>query len=182
MTLGRFEGSSMFYLDCVEDYAELLGGKLKKGTDQRIVRFSQELKAKRDYEKFTTFDSQIDEMIIVNGIRVFSFCEHHLLPYYGVCSIGYIPQGKILGLSKFQRLVDKLASRPTVQEELTVRIINWLDAKLKAKGFGCVMKCWHTCAVGRGIENPAQTMNTQVVRGIFKESEAKDEFMRRVEL
>ena len=57
----------MFYLDCAEDYAQLLGGRLKKGTDQRMVRFSQELKAKRDYEKFTTFDSQIDEMIIING-------------------------------------------------------------------------------------------------------------------
>ena len=89
-------------------------------------------------------------------IRVFSFCEHHLLPYYGTCSIGYVPHGKILGLSKFQRLVDKLASCPTVQEELTARIVNWLRDKLKAEGFGCVMRCYHTCAIGRGIENPSQ--------------------------
>src|SRR5581483_9069667 len=100
------------FTDAIKSYFEMLGGDesdFSPETANRVRSFGMELDRKRNYEKFTTFDSDCDEMIIGNHLRLFSFCEHHLLPFYGEAAIGYIPNGKIFGLSKFQRLVDMVA-------------------------------------------------------------------------
>jgi len=150
-------------------------------TEERVSKFFLELKTKREYSKFTTFKSSIDEMIVINGIKVFSFCEHHLLPFFGYCSIGYIPNGDIFGLSKFQRLVDKIASKPTLQESITDDIATELYALLLPKGLGIAMTCVHTCMFGRGINTSTITVNSQVLKGAIKDiPEARNEFLARI--
>ena len=166
----------------IENQFYNLGGtKFPQETDIRVKRFYSELSVKRIYNKFTTFESDVDEMIIINKIRLFSFCEHHLLPFFGYVSIGYIPDGKILGLSKFQRLVDKVASRPTIQETLTVDIAEAVQQYLKPKGVGVVINCQHTCMFGRGIERPEIGVSSQVLIGNFKQNiHTRQEFFNRI--
>ena len=168
------------------DFAQVLGGPdytLKEGTADRLYRMGTELEKKRRYEKFTVFDTDVDEMIIINDIKVSSFCEHHLLPYMGMCSIGYIPNGKLLGLSKFQRLVDQSASRPTLQESLTRKICQRIEYLLNPFGIAIIMKCSHTCATLRGVESHHMSMNTQVMTGILRDDPAaRQEFISRVQI
>lgn len=162
-------------------FTNLGGGEFPEETTHRVTRFFDELGVKRGYEKFTTFDSDADNMVIINKIRIFSFCEHHLLPFFGYVSIGYIPEGKIMGLSKFQRLVDKVASKPSVQENITVEIADAVEKYLKPKGLGVVSTCQHTCMFGRGIERPEISVSSQVVRGYMKENaHTRQEFFNRI--
>jgi len=164
-----------------KEYYELLGGtNFPKDTNDRVQRFGNELNEKRLYEKFTTFDSTNDEMIVINGIKLFSFCEHHLLPFFGYCSIAYIPQGKILGLSKFQRLVDKIASIPTLQENVTSAIAEQVEKILEPKGLGVATTCVHSCMFGRGINTSTISVNSQVLKGAMKEGSARTEFLSRI--
>jgi GTP cyclohydrolase I len=164
-----------------EEYFKLLGGiNFPTETTARMKHFSNELKSKRDYEKFTTFQTNNDEMIVVNRIKLFSFCEHHLLPFFGFCNIGYIPDGKILGLSKFQRLVDLIASKPTMQETITQEIADKVEEILKPKGTAIAMSCVHTCMYGRGINTSTITVNTQVLNGLMKNQNPKSEFLARI--
>jgi len=171
-------------LSTSEKYFYLLGGKdFPDSTYKRTQKFYEELEIKREYQKFTTFETKLDEMIVINGIKVFSFCEHHLLPFFGYCSIGYIPDGHLLGLSKFQRLVDKIASKPTLQENITSEIADSLDKKLYPKGLGVAMTCVHTCMFGRGINTSTCTVNTQIVKGFIKDkAETRNEFLGRVRI
>jgi len=178
----QFKNQDVTYL--ADEYYHLLGGKedqFPEETRDRLRRFGEELQVKRDYSKFTSFKSDNDEMVIFNQIKIFSFCEHHLLPYFGYCSIGYIPNGKILGASKFQRLVDKIASRPSVQETLTTEISDKLIEILEPKGLGLVMNCTHSCMFGRGINTSTITMRTQVLKGVMKsQPETRAEFFKGV--
>jgi GTP cyclohydrolase I len=104
-----------------------------------------------------------------------------LLPFFGYVSIGYIPDGKIMGLSKFQRLVDKVASKPTVQENVTMEIANAVEMYLKPKGVGVVVNCQHTCMFGRGIERPEIGVSSQVLLGNFKQNiHTRQEFFNRI--
>ena len=165
----------------ITGYYNLLGGKsFPEETERRVNNFSKELDKKRNYTKFTTFDSTNDEMIVINGIKLFSFCEHHLLPFFGYCSIAYIPDGKILGLSKFQRLVDKISSIPTLQENVTNEIANEVERILKPKGTGVASTCVHTCMFGRGINTSTITVNSQVLRGNMLNQNTKSEFLSRI--
>ena len=165
----------------VRDWFERLGGKeFPKDTDQRVERYFKEMEIKRNYEKFTTFPTKNNEMIIINQIKIFSFCEHHLLPFFGHCSIGYIPNGKILGLSKFQRLVDSVSTKPTLQEDVTEAIVDKVEKLLSPKGVGVVANCQHSCMFGRGIERPEIYVSTQVLRGIFSDTDVRSEFLYRV--
>lgn len=166
-----------------KDYYKILGGKIEdfpEETENRVKRFSDELTDKRNYNKFTTFDSNTDEMILINKIKMFSFCEHHLLPFFGFCYIGYIPDGKIMGLSKFQRLVDKICSKPSLQEYVTEEISNKLEEILKPKGLAIATTCIHSCMFGRGINTSTINVNAQVLKGKLKESEARNEFLMRI--
>tara|TARA_Y100000310_G_scaffold321064_1_gene378211 strand:+ start:600 stop:1124 length:525 start_codon:yes stop_codon:yes gene_type:complete len=165
----------------VKEYFDLLGGKdFPEETQSRVMNFSKELETKRNYDRFTTFDTKNDEMIVINKIKLFSFCEHHLLPFFGYCYIGYIPTGKILGLSKFQRAVDKICSKPTLQENITEEIASFLDDLLHPLGLGVALSCIHTCMFGRGINTSTITVNSQVLKGRFRNEEVKTEFLMRI--
>ena len=175
-------------MNTVRGYFKLLNGRdslsFPKETIKRVESFGRELSKKRSYRKFTTFNSSTDEMVVVKDIKVFSFCEHHLLPFFGYCSIAYIPNGKILGLSKFQRLVDKMSARPCTQEELTEWITNFLesvfDVEHQPTGIGVSLTCVHTCMYGRGINTSSISVDTQVLRGKIYESTGRHEFLSRI--
>lgn len=165
----------------IEGYYTLIGGdnnKYDKQTSRRLLTFGEELLRKRSYEKFTTFKAEHDDMIIGNHLRLFSFCEHHLLPFFGEVAIGYIPDSKIFGLSKFQRLIDKVSSRPHLQERLTYQILDEINKRLKPKGIGVVIKAIHTCVFARGTQSTTAEFTTSAVEGVFKENiNTKNEFL-----
>jgi GTP cyclohydrolase I len=165
----------------VENYFKLLGGKendFSLDTAKRVQSFGMELQRKRNYEKFTTFASDCDEMIIGNHLRLFSICEHHLLPFYGEVAIGYIPNGKIFGLSKFQRLVDMVASRPQTQEKLTTEIMEDIKNRLNPAGIGVVVKAIHTCVFARGVQSNKAEFTTNAMYGKLKENpQTRSEFL-----
>jgi len=167
--------------DLVYQWHGFLGGNAKKFDKETIRRCKDyfiSLKQKRDYEKFQTFDSDNDSMVVANHLRVFSYCEHHLMPFFGECSIGYIPSGKILGLSKFQRLVDKYASKVHLQENLTTEIGKAMEQLLQPRGCGVVIKAIHTCVFARGVQSASAEFTTTDLRGVFKEKkDTRDEFL-----
>lgn len=110
-----------------------------------------------------------DEMVIVRDISIYSLCEHHLIPFFGVAHIAYIPDhGRIIGLSKLARVADSLAKRPQLQERLTTQIAELLYDGLKAKGVMVVVECEHLCMAMRGIRKPGAKTVTSAVRGLFR--------------
>jgi GTP cyclohydrolase I len=109
-----------------------------------------------------------DEMVFQGDIPVWSTCEHHMLPFFGVAHVAYIPRGKILGLSKFSRLIEVFARRLQVQERLTVQIADALDCHLSPLGCGVVLKCRHTCMEARGIQKAGSATTTTALRGNFR--------------
>jgi GTP cyclohydrolase IA len=168
----------------VRKYHEILGGRENKfdtETIRRVLSFSRELYEKREYSNFTTFDSNVDQMIVSDHLRLFSFCEHHLLPFHGEVAVGYIPDGKILGLSKFQRIVDKLSSKPQLQERLTSEILEFIQAKLNPKGLGIVIKAIHTCVFARGPQSSNAEFTTSAMLGSFRtQIETRQEFLNSI--
>jgi GTP cyclohydrolase I len=118
----------------------------------------------------TTFEADHEELVIVRDIKIFSLCEHHLLPFKGVAHIGYIPgeHGRITGLSKLARLVEVYARRPQVQERLTSQIADQLADQLEARGVIVVLECEHMCMEMRGIRKAGSRTLTSAVRGILK--------------
>jgi GTP cyclohydrolase IA len=127
------------------------------------------------------FTEECNHMVIVRDIEVYSLCEHHMLPFYGRCHIGYIPNGKVFGVSKLARIVDCFARRLQIQERLTQQIATWLKEKIDAQGVGVVMECHHLCMMMRGVEKQNSCMVTSAVLGSFRRSEAtRNEFMQLV--
>lgn len=116
-----------------------------------------------------TFTQKYDEMILVRDIRFESFCEHHLLPFVGVAHVAYIPNGKVVGLSKIPRVIDVLSKRPQMQERLTEEVADLLVAELDAKGVAVVMEATHSCMTVRGVHKPSSTLITSALRGLCKE-------------
>jgi GTP cyclohydrolase I len=110
-----------------------------------------------------------DEMVLVKDIEFYSLCEHHILPFFGQCHIAYIPDRKIIGLSKVARLVDAFARRLQVQERLTTQIAHTLDDILKPKGVAVVMEGEHLCMMMRGVEKQHSKMTTSAMLGLFRE-------------
>lgn len=124
---------------------------------------------------------KVDEMVVVKHIPVYSHCEHHLAPFFGVAHIGYIPDGRVLGLSKFVRLVNIYARRLQVQERLTQQIAHALNEHLKPKGVGVVIECRHMCMESRGVRAASATTSTSCLLGAVKDyAAARAEFMRLV--
>lgn len=124
------------------------------------------------------FESDDDEMIIVKDIELYSMCEHHLLPFFGKCHVGYIPDGKIIGLSKVARIVDVFARRLQVQENLTKQIAETLMHHTKAKGVAVVIEAKHLCMMMRGVEKQNSLMKTSCMLGAFrKEISTRSEFL-----
>jgi GTP cyclohydrolase I len=127
------------------------------------------------------FDSDMEEMVIVKNIELYSLCEHHLLPFFGKCHIAYLPQGKILGLSKIARVVDIFARRLQVQEKLTRQIAETLQEVTNAAGIGVIIEAQHLCMMMRGVEKQNSVMTTSVMLGAFrKDSATRAEFLNLV--
>ena len=121
----------------------------------------------------TVFDVGHDEMVIVRDIEVYGTCEHHLVPFFGVAHIGYIPntKGQVTGLSKLARLVDVYARRPQVQERMTSQISDALIDILEPRGVVVVIECEHLCMSMRGVRKPGARTVTSAVRGIFRDND-----------
>lgn len=115
------------------------------------------------------FESTMSEMVVVKNIELYSLCEHHLLPFFGKCHIGYIPNGKILGLSKFARITDHFAKRFQVQEKLTEQIAHCVEEITGAKGVGVIIEARHLCMMMRGVEKQESSMLTSVMLGSFRD-------------
>ena len=125
------------------------------------------------------FTSDNDEMVVVRDIELYSMCEHHMLPFVGKCHIGYLPNGKVLGLSKFARIVDMFARRLQIQENLTKQIAQCIEEVTGARGVGVIVESKHMCMMMRGVEKQNSYMTTSVMTGQFRESQAtRSEFMR----
>jgi GTP cyclohydrolase I len=115
-----------------------------------------------------TFTQAYDEMVLVKDIGFESVCEHHLLPFFGKAHVAYIPNGKIVGLSKLARVVEILSRRPQVQERMTEELAELIMRQLDARGVGVVLEASHTCMTIRGIRKPTSLCTTSAVRGVFK--------------
>jgi GTP cyclohydrolase I len=130
----------------------------------------------------TQFNSNYKSMIVCDNIEFYSTCEHHLLPFYGVCHIGYIPNKKIIGLSKMPRLLEVFARRLQIQERLTDQIADSLMENIDPLGCGVIIKSKHMCMNCRGIQKRNASMITSSIRGIFFQSHVKDEFTQLINL
>ncbi len=120
-----------------------------------------------------------DEMVIVKDIDFFSLCEHHLLPFFGRCHVGYLPNKRVVGLSKIPRVVDAFSRRLQVQERLTVQIAETLQSKLNAHGVGVVMEARHLCMMMRGVEKQNTVAVTSEMLGVFRsQQQTRDEFLK----
>jgi GTP cyclohydrolase IA len=123
----------------------------------------------------TTFDIGHEELVIIRDIEVFSHCEHHLTPFHGMAHVGYIPSGKITGLSKVARLVDLFARRPQVQERLTSQIADAMVEILDAAGVIVIIDCEHMCMSMRGVRKSEARTVTSAVRGILRDAATRAE-------
>ncbi len=125
------------------------------------------------------FPIDYDEMVIVKDIDFFSLCEHHLLPFFGRCHVGYLPNKRVVGLSKIPRIVDVFSRRLQVQERLTVQIAETLQSKLNAHGVGVVMEARHLCMMMRGVEKQNTVAVTSEMLGVFRsQQQTRDEFLK----
>ncbi|MGE0759204.1 MAG: GTP cyclohydrolase I FolE [Pirellulaceae bacterium] len=114
------------------------------------------------------FTEKYDEVVLVRDIAFNSMCEHHLLPFMGQAHIGYIPRGKVLGLSKLARVVESVSRRPQVQERMTEEIANLLESELEPKGVAVVVEATHTCMTVRGVRKPGSLCVTSAMKGLFR--------------
>ncbi len=125
------------------------------------------------------FASDNDEMVVVQGIEFYSLCEHHMLPFIGRCHIGYLPNGKVLGLSKFARIVDMFARRLQIQENMTKQIADAVREVTGCQGVGVIVEAQHMCMMMRGVQKQNSMMRTSVMLGNFRANQAtRTEFMR----
>ena len=123
------------------------------------------------------FDVAYDEMVVVKDIEMFSLCEHHLLPFFGKVHVAYIPNGKVIGLSKVPRLVDVFVRRLQVQERLTTQIAGAIETAIRPQGVGVVVEARHLCMMMRGVEKQHSAAITSSMLGAFRNKETRDEFL-----
>jgi GTP cyclohydrolase I len=164
----------------IRNILEAIGENPKKkdllDTPRRVAEMYEEIFSgihqNPEEELEVILDQKHHEIILLKGIPLYSFCEHHLLPFLGVAHIAYIPKkGRVTGLSKLVRVVDILSRRPQVQERLTTQIAEIIMAKLKPLGVMVVIEAEHLCMSMRGVKKPGVLTVTSAVRGIFKENE-----------
>ena len=124
------------------------------------------------------FEADANHMIVLRNIEVYSMCEHHMLPFYGTCAVGYIARNKVLGVSKIARIVDCFARRLQIQERLTEQVADAILDASKAEGVGVVFRCRHLCMMMRGVEKQNSEMVTSAMLGSFREDEkVRQEFL-----
>jgi GTP cyclohydrolase I len=154
-----------------------------KGTPRRVAEAMAFLTSgyRADSKKLINgaiFTQETNSMVIVKNIELYSLCEHHVLPFFGRCHIGYIPSGRVFGLSKLARLVDMYARRLQLQERLTEQISQAIMDSIDAKGVGVMIEARHLCMMMRGVEKQNSVMVTSSVVGTFRESVAtREEFL-----
>jgi len=152
-------------------------------TPERVRRMYDELTAGYHVDgdalvNGACFTVDYDEMVVVRDIEFFSLCEHHLLPFIGKAHVGYLPRGRVIGLSKIPRIVDMYAHRLQVQERLTVQVADFLMASLEPKGVACVIEATHLCTMMRGVKKQEATMVTSSMTGTFRrDPRTRAEFM-----
>ncbi len=172
-----------FYKDLLKNIGEDIEREGLKDTPKRAARAFQYLTKgyKEDVQTVINnaiFESDSDEMVIVKDIEVYSMCEHHLLPFFGKCHVGYIPDGKIIGLSKIARIVDVFARRLQIQENLTKQIAQAIMETTGCKGIAVVVEAQHLCMMMRGVEKQNSITKTSCMLGAFREEiSTRSEFL-----
>jgi GTP cyclohydrolase I len=153
------------------------------GTPDRVRRMYAELTDGYAADPETllnkaAFEVDYDEMVVVRDIEFYSLCEHHLLPFFGRAHVGYLPRGRVIGLSKIPRIVDMYAHRLQVQERMTQQVATFLMERLEPKGVGCVVEATHLCTVMRGVRKQQATMVTSSMLGTFRrDARTRTEFL-----
>ena len=173
-----------------EIYAELLKRYDKDPTRDGLLRTPERMEKAmafltRGYDQDPSqilrdalFDVSYDQMVIVRDIEFYSLCEHHMLPFFGRAQIAYIPNGKVIGLSKMARLVDVFARRLQVQERLTREIADAIEDAIHPQGVGVVMEAQHLCMMMRGVEKQHSSTVTSAMTGVFREQQGtRNEFL-----
>jgi GTP cyclohydrolase I len=125
-----------------------------------------------------TFKCEYSEMVVVKELPFYSFCEHHLVPFFGVAKIGYLPKKKVLGLSKVARILDFYALRPQIQEQLTMQVAKDLMSLLKPSGVGVIIEAEHLCMSMRGVKKPGHRTVTSCLLGKFQDAKVREEFLK----
>ena len=153
-----------------------------RDTPRRVTAAFEETLGGRDVDLSKLlavgFEEGHDEMVILRDIPFFSTCEHHLMPFHGVAHVGYVPNGRVVGLSKLARLVDAVARRPQLQERLTAQIADMLESTMRTQGVGVAVEAEHLCMQMRGIKKPGSRMLTSAMRGSFRDQdETRAEFL-----
>jgi len=154
-----------------------------KGTPRRFRKALEHLTKGyqediRDIVNGAIFESDMDEMVIVKNIELYSLCEHHLLPFVGKCHVAYLPRGKVIGLSKIARIVDMYSKRLQVQENLTKQIAESILQATEAKGVGVIIEAKHLCMMMRGVEKQHSDMTTSMMLGRFRQDDrTRSEFL-----
>jgi GTP cyclohydrolase I len=146
------------------------------GTPGRVHRMYAELTAGYHVDPVrllngAIFDVDYSEMVVVKDIPFYSLCEHHLLPFFGTAAVAYIPDGRVIGLSKIPRVVEMYARRLQVQERLTQQVADFLMEHIAPRGVGVVLEATHLCAVMRGVRKPGTIMTTSAVLGLFRRND-----------
>jgi GTP cyclohydrolase I len=155
-------------------------------TSERVSRVLRELTdgyqtQPEDVIAGAVFDQDYDEMVLVKEIPFYSLCEHHMLPFFGQCHVGYLPQGRVIGLSKIPRLVEVFAHRLQIQEKLTKEIAEALNTELTPRGVGVVIEARHLCMEMRGVATPGGRMITSCMLGTFRrDARTRAEFLELV--
>ena len=166
---------------------ELLGENTEReGLEKTPMRAAKAMKfLTKGYEEdpkqilqSAMFSEDYNEMVIVKDIELYSLCEHHMLPFFGKAHIAYIPDGKIVGLSKIPRVVDVFSRRLQVQERLTEQILDCINETLEPVGVGVVIEASHMCMMMRGVQKQNSTTTTSGFRGSFKETDTRNEFLK----
>jgi GTP cyclohydrolase I len=158
-----------------------------RGTPSRVRRMYAELTAGYhvDPDRLVNnaiFEVDYSEMVVVKDIPFYSLCEHHLLPFFGQAAVAYIPEGRVIGLSKIPRIVEMYARRLQIQERMTKQIADFLMERLQPRGVGVVVEASHLCAVMRGVRKPGTIMTTSHVLGLFRSADrTRAEFFSHLE-
>ena len=154
---------------------------LSNGAEKSLPEYTSNAVSEMDGVRDQAKIASGSDMVLEKDIVFYSTCEHHLLPFYGKAHIGYLPDGRVAGLSKLARTVDVFARRPQIQEKMTVQIARALEENLKPKGVIVMLEAEHTCMTMRGIKKPGSTTVTMTSLGLFREhKELQDRFLAMV--